>query len=205
VDAFPAPTGAPVLPWILTPLDSKSNVGARSAARLLNIQNKQGVNVMDISLRLRAVKTLPAVMLIVALTVPAFAQNARSVADEWNQKWVEAYDKGDAAGLTSLYTKDAVLIGPSTAEPVVGDANIRKFFDNDLIHPVMGLSIKSTDSKMLDPNTIIDAGTWAGDVPGEKGGAPIHIAGVYIQTFVHQGSDWLLRTEAANMLPPPKK
>jgi uncharacterized protein (TIGR02246 family) len=152
-----------------------------------------------------AVVTLSAIALMATLTLPAFAQNASAVADEWNQKWLQAYNKGDATGLTALYTKDAVLIGPSTAEPVVGGTNIRKFFDVDLAHPVMGLSIKSTETKMFDPNTVIDAGTWAGDVPGEKGGAPIHINGVYIQTFVHQGSDWLLRTEAANMMPPPKK
>jgi ketosteroid isomerase-like protein len=153
-----------------------------------------------------AVKSsLSAIALMVALVVPAIAQNARSIADEWNQKWLQAYNKGDAAGLTALYTKDAVLTGPSTTEPVVGGANIRKYYDNDVAHRVMGLSITSTDSQMLDQNTLVDAGTWAGDVPGEKGGAPMHITGTYLQTFVHQGSDWLLRTDAANMLPPPKK
>ena len=143
--------------------------------------------------------------LTIALIVPAFAQDARPIADAANAKWLQVYSKGDAAGLTALYTKDAVVILPTAAEPIVGAVNIHKMFDTDLAHPIMGLVIKSSESKMLDPNTIIDAGTWSGDVPGEKGAAPMHINGAYAVTFVHQGSDWLLRVDSTSMTPLPPK
>jgi uncharacterized protein (TIGR02246 family) len=143
--------------------------------------------------------------LMIAFTLPAFAQDARSIADAANAKWLQAYNKGDAAGLTALYTKDAVVILPTAAEPIVGAVNIRKMFDADLAHPAMGLVIKSTESEMLDANTIIDAGTWAGDFPGEKGAASMHINGAYAVTFVHQGSDWLLRVDSTSMAPSPPK
>jgi hypothetical protein len=48
--------------------------------------------------------------LMIACTLPAFAQDARSIADAANAKWLQVYSKGDAAGLTALYTKDAVVI-----------------------------------------------------------------------------------------------
>lgn len=153
---------------------------------------------------LSAMKTvLAAIGVAVALAAPALAQDAKSIANAANQKWLQAYNKGDAAALTALYTKDAFLMGPMAAEPVVGEANIRKYYDNDVQHPAMGLNIMSTETKMFDPNTIIDAGTWAANIPGEKGGAPTHINGSYVQTLVHQGPDWLLRTDAVNMMPPP--
>jgi uncharacterized protein (TIGR02246 family) len=142
--------------------------------------------------------------LMIACTLPAFAQDARSIADAANAKWLQVYNKGDAAGLTALYTKDAVVISPIAAEPIIGAVNIRKFFDTDLAQPVTGMVIKSTESKMLDANTIIDAGTWTADVPGEKGAAPMHVNGAYAVTFVHQGSDWLLRVDSTSMTPPPK-
>src|SRR5437868_12816597 len=82
-----------------------------------------------------AMKTLlAAIGVTIALAGPVFAQNARSIANEANQKWIQAYNKGDAAALTALYTKDAVLIGPMTPEPVVGQSNIRKYYDNDVQH-----------------------------------------------------------------------
>jgi uncharacterized protein (TIGR02246 family) len=143
--------------------------------------------------------------LMIAFTLPAFAEDARSIADAANAKWLQVYNKGDAAGLTTLYTKDAVVILPTVAEPIIGVVNIRKMFDADLAHPATGFVIKSTESKMLDANTIIDAGTWAGDFPGEKGAAPMHVDGAYAVIFVHQGSDWLLRVDSTSMAPPPPK
>jgi uncharacterized protein (TIGR02246 family) len=148
-------------------------------------------------------KSLSAVVLVLALATPAFAQNAGAIADEWNQKWLQAYNKGDAAALTALYTKDAVLVRPKAAEPIVGEANIRKHYDQEVQNRAKNLTITSTETQMFDPNTVIDAGTWSGDIPGEKGGASVHIAGTYAETFVHHGSDWLLRTDAAAMMPPP--
>lgn len=151
-----------------------------------------------------ATKTLlAAIGVTIALATPALAQNARSIANEANQKWIQAYNRGDAAALTALYTKDAVLISPMTPEPVVGESSIRKYYDNDVQHRLTDMNITSTETKMFDPNTIIDAGTWGANIPGEKGAAPTHINGTYVVTFMHQGPDWLLRTDSANMMPPP--
>ena len=145
--------------------------------------------------------SLSAVALVIALATPAFAQNPRAIADEWNQKWLQAYNKGDAAALTALYTKDAVMVRPKAAEPIVGEDNIRKHYDQEVQNRAKNLTLTSTETQMFDPSTVIDAGTWSGDFP--KGGASVHIAGTYAEIFVHHGSDWLLRTDASAMMPPP--
>jgi ketosteroid isomerase-like protein len=165
----------------------------------MSIGKQWGVYVVDTK------TSLSMCALLIAFTPPAFAQDARSIADAANAKWLQLYNKGDAAGLTALYTKDAVVVLPTAAEPIIGAVNVRKMLDADLAHPAMGLMINSTESRMLDANTIIDAGTWAGDFPGEKGAAPMHINGAYAVVFVHQGSDWLLRVDSTSMAPPPPK
>ena len=72
--------------------------------------------------------TASAIVFFFALTAPVLAQDAKSIVDVENQKWIAAYKKGDAAALTALYTKDAVRFTNETAKPVVGSDNILKLF-----------------------------------------------------------------------------
>jgi quercetin dioxygenase-like cupin family protein len=53
------------------------------------------------------------IALVVALIAPAFAQKAESEAV--NAKWIEFFNKGDFAGIASLYTDDAVAFPPGSA------------------------------------------------------------------------------------------
>jgi hypothetical protein len=78
------------------------------------LENQSGVYVMKMQI------SASAIALMIAFTVPAIAQDAKSIADAMNAKWIQAFNKGDAATLTALYAKDAVLIRGTTAEPVVG-------------------------------------------------------------------------------------
>ena len=121
-----------------------------------------------------------AIALMIAFTVPAIAQDAKSIADAMDAKWIQAFNKGDAAALTALYTKDAVLIRGTTAEPVVGTDNIRKYYDGEVAHQLQSVTLKQTETRALGPNTILDAGVWAGDVPDAKLGKPLHLSGTYI-------------------------
>src|SRR6478735_6546291 len=54
--------------------------------------------------------------------LPAVAQDAQGL----NEKWMAAFNKGDAARVTSLYTEDATLL-PSGAPLVLGRAAIEAF------------------------------------------------------------------------------
>jgi uncharacterized protein (TIGR02246 family) len=51
--------------------------------------------------------------LVTALVVPAFAQKAEIEAV--NAKWIEFFNKGDFAGVASLYAEDATAFPPGSS------------------------------------------------------------------------------------------
>jgi ketosteroid isomerase-like protein len=154
--------------------------------------------------------TMTAITLVLALIGPAMigpamaADDAMSVSKQIGQTWIQAAKKGDAAVLTSLYTKDAILFPQGVAEPVTGEANIRKFFDEMVAAPKLdNLAITEAEAKMVDPKTVFVGGTWSGDSPGQNGGASVHVAGTWLAVDVLEGSAWKIRADAWNMMPPP--
>ena len=54
-----------------------------------------------------------ALMLMMGLVVPASAQKAEI--DAVNAHWIEFFNKGDFAGIASLYTEDATAFPPGWA------------------------------------------------------------------------------------------
>jgi ketosteroid isomerase-like protein len=74
------------------------------------------------------------VALALALPLPLFAQTGadlRTQIGKMDQAWDKAYNAGDAAAVTALYTKDAKILAPG-AEPVSGTAAIQAFFKADI-------------------------------------------------------------------------
>ncbi|MGC6421688.1 MAG: YybH family protein [Flavobacteriaceae bacterium] len=58
-------------------------------------------------------------------------KDVKSVVIENNSKWVEYYNKGNAKGIASLHTLDAVVIPPKT-EFVVGRDAIEKMYEAEI-------------------------------------------------------------------------
>jgi uncharacterized protein (TIGR02246 family) len=75
------------------------------------------------------------VSLALALPLPALAQTGggdlRAQIEKMDRAWEKAYNAGDAAALTALYTKDAKVMAPG-AEAVSGTSAIRKLFEADV-------------------------------------------------------------------------
>jgi uncharacterized protein (TIGR02246 family) len=69
----------------------------------------------------------PVIGCLVALAAPAFAQKAEI--DAVNAKWIEFFNKGDFAGVASLYTEDATAFPPGSAM-VKGRAAIAAMWKN---------------------------------------------------------------------------
>ena len=53
------------------------------------------------------------IVFLAALTVPAFAQKAEIEAA--NTRWIDFFNRGDFAGVASLYTEDATAFPPGSA------------------------------------------------------------------------------------------
>jgi uncharacterized protein (TIGR02246 family) len=71
--------------------------------------------------------------LALAVPFPAFAQggaNLRAEIGKMSQAWEKAYNAGDAAGVTALYTTDATVMAPG-AEPAHGAGAIQALFAKD--------------------------------------------------------------------------
>jgi len=73
------------------------------------------------------------VAMALALPLPALAQGAdvRAEAEKMDQAWQKAYNAGDAAALTALYTKDAKVMAPG-AEAASGSKAIQALFEADV-------------------------------------------------------------------------
>jgi len=65
-------------------------------------------------------KMLCVLALTFAVLAPAFADDAKTIAQRLNDKWLEALNKKDAAALTALYTADAVLLPQGKDQPING-------------------------------------------------------------------------------------
>jgi uncharacterized protein (TIGR02246 family) len=142
--------------------------------------------------------------LALTFTSPAFAaDDAKSIAEGVVAKWGEIYNKGDAAAMTALYTTDAALLPQGSDQPIVGQSDIRKFFDDWLKQRLENASIPVTEAKMIDQKTLWAAGTWSGDIPGQNGGSSTHVSGTWLNIMSHDGSEWRLRADTWNMMPPP--
>ena len=78
---------------------------------------------------------LALVALTLAMTLPAMAQNGggdlRAEIGKLDQAWQKAYNAGDAAALTALYTKDAQVMAPG-AETASGSSAIQAYFTADV-------------------------------------------------------------------------
>jgi ketosteroid isomerase-like protein len=91
--------------------------------------------------------SLSTIAVVIAFAGPAFAQNAKSIAEQGNQKWIQAYAAGDAAALTPLYARDAVLLPQGVAERLIGEANIRKFYEDSVKQRLTNVSFPVTEAR----------------------------------------------------------
>ena len=142
-------------------------------------------------------KALCVLALIFAVLAPAFADDAKTIAQRLDDKWLEALNKKDAAALTALYTADAVLLPHGKDQPIIGANNIRNFMDGMIKEKVENMVLPVAEANMLDQKSLYQAGTWAADVGGQ------HVTGTYMSVVVQEGADWKYRADTWNMMPPP--
>ena len=105
---------------------------------------------------------------------------------------VDAENKGDAAAMAELFTDDAILLPPGGGEPIQGREFIRKFLDDYAKHKMNNHKITPTVLMLGGPRTMIDAGTWSGDVPRQNGGQATHVTGTYLAVGILIDGQWKL-------------
>ncbi|SRR6266508_2632679 len=128
---------------------------------------------------------------VAALNAPAFAQKAEIEAV--NAKWMDFFNKGEFAGVASLYTDDATAFPPGSAM-VKGRAAIGAMWKS-MAEQVSDPKVTTLDVKPLGPSAAREIGTFSLKT---KGPTPQELTGKYVVVWEKIGSDWKLAVDIWN-------
>jgi uncharacterized protein (TIGR02246 family) len=128
---------------------------------------------------------------LVGLIAPAFAQKAEIEAV--NAKWMEFFNKGDFAGIASLYTDDATAFPPGSAM-VKGSAAIGAMWKSMAEH-VSDPKVTTLNVKPLGPSAAREIGTFSLKT---KAPTPKEVTGKYVVVWEKVGEHWKLAADIWN-------
>ena len=128
---------------------------------------------------------------LVGLSAPVFAQKAEIEAV--NAKWMEFFNKGDFAGIASLYTDDATAFPPGSAM-VKGSAAIGAMWKS-MAEQVSDPKVITLDVKPLGPSAAREIGTFSLKT---KGPTPKEVTGKYLVVWEKVGEHWKLAADIWN-------
>ena len=136
-------------------------------------------------------RTALVIAFVVGLIVPASAQKAEIEAV--NAKWIEFFNKGDFAGVASLYANDATAFPPGSAM-VQGGAAIGAMWKS-MAEKVGDPKLTTLDVKPLGPSAAREIGTFSLKT---KGPSPQEVTGKYVVVWEKIGNDWKLAADIWN-------
>jgi uncharacterized protein (TIGR02246 family) len=128
---------------------------------------------------------------VVGLIAPASAQKAEIEAV--NAKWTEFFNKGDFAGIASLYTTDATAFPPGSAM-VQGGVAIGAMWKS-MAEQVSDPKLTTLDVKPLGPSAAREIGTVSLKT---KGPTPQEVTAKYLVVWEKVGNDWKLAADIWN-------
>jgi uncharacterized protein (TIGR02246 family) len=135
------------------------------------------------------------VALALALPLPVFAQaggaDLRAQIEKVDQAWQKAYNAGDAAAVTALYTQDAKVMAPG-AEPASGTAAIQAFFTKDV---ALGAKNTLTQGDVVGfGDFALETGGWVANAADGK-----HLDhGPYMTLYKKVGGGWKIYRDTWN-------
>ena len=141
-------------------------------------------------------------LVIVALSAPAFAQDAdfKKQLEQMGSVYLERFDKQDANGVAELYATGAIIVDP--AGPRTDIVNVYKSAFN------AGISHMHADTDQLrllgSPDMALGTGRYL--VSGTNAsGTPIEAKGIWTATFVREGGQWKIGMLTTIPRPTPAK
>jgi uncharacterized protein (TIGR02246 family) len=131
------------------------------------------------------------VAFVAGVITPVFAQQAEIEAV--NTKWIDFFNKGDFAGVASLYTAEATAFPPGSAM-VKGRAGIEAMWKG-MAEKVGDPKLTTLGVKALGPSAAREIGTFSLKT---KGSTPQEVTGKYVVVWEKVGSDWKLAADIWN-------
>jgi uncharacterized protein (TIGR02246 family) len=132
-----------------------------------------------------------AVVFVAGLAAPAFAQKAEIEAV--NAKWMEFFNKGDFAGVASLYTADASAFPPGS--PIVRGRDAIGAMWKGMAEKISDAKVTTLEVKSFGATTAGEIGTFSLKT---KGPTPQEVTGKYVVVWEKVGGDWKLAADIWN-------
>jgi uncharacterized protein (TIGR02246 family) len=123
---------------------------------------------------------------------PAAAQS-KAVIQKADDKWSEAFNKGDAAALAAMYTEDAYLLPPG-AEMMKGRSAIAAFWGRQM-QQIGDVGCTALDVKPLGRNSAREIGTCSFKTKAQP---PQDGALKYAVVWEKEGGQWRLLQDIWN-------
>jgi uncharacterized protein (TIGR02246 family) len=124
---------------------------------------------------------------------PALAQSKATI-ENLNDKWVAAFDKGDAAALAAMYSPDAYVL-PAGAPMARGRDAIRGFWGK-ATQQLGDAKLTTLDVQPLGPTAAREIGTFSFRT---KTATPQDVVGKYVVVWRKLRGHWQLATDIWNM------
>ena len=118
------------------------------------------------------------------------------------QKLVDAENREDDAAMAELFTDDAILLAPGRDQPIQGKEKIRAFLKEYAKHKMDNHKITSSALLIGGTKTMIDTGTWSGDVPAQDGAQPTRVTGTYLAVGIFVDGQWKLWADSWQVASP---
>jgi uncharacterized protein (TIGR02246 family) len=128
---------------------------------------------------------------IAGMIAPASAQKAEIEA--MNAKWVDFFNKGDFAGVASLYTDDATAFPPGSGM-VKGKGAIGAMWKG-MAEKVTSPKVTTLEVRRLGPSAAREIGTFS---LMTKDQPPQEVIGKYVVVWEKVGRDWKLSADIWN-------
>ena len=129
---------------------------------------------------------------LMLLAGPAAAQSKATI-QKFDDKWAEAFNKGDAAALAAMYTEEAYALPPG-AEMMKGRRAIEAFWRQQM-QQIGDVKCTALDVKRLGRNTAREIGTCSFKTKAQP---PQDGALKYAVVWEKEGSQWRLLQDIWN-------
>jgi uncharacterized protein (TIGR02246 family) len=123
----------------------------------------------------------------------ALAQTTATI-QKLNDRWTDAFNKGDAAAVAAMYAPDAYLLPPGH-DMMKGRAAIEAFW-KAAAQQVGNAKLTTIDVLPLGPGAAREIGTVTLETKAQP---PQKVAGKYAVVWRRIGGNWLLATDIWNM------
>jgi uncharacterized protein (TIGR02246 family) len=130
--------------------------------------------------------------LVLAVTGSAAAQSVATI-QRLNDRWEDAFNKGDDAAVAAMYAENAYVLPPG-GDMVKGRPAIEAFWKQAAQH-VGNAKLVTVDVQPLGPRAAAEIGTVAFDTKTQPAQ---HVVGKYTVVWRKIGGRWLLATDIWN-------